>query len=520
MVFLFLVLVILIVNSLQTMVKGTPKVIPFIYPRLRDKLYRLETLYLIRNKKAEMVQMKLNKVQKHFMENRAKRNIVLKSRQHGATTFGAVDMLDDTLWTPNTDCLFIAQDLDTAKDIFDNKVFLSWANFPQKIKGLFYVDMESARRLKVGFGDGTFSSMTVDSTGRAGTFHRLHITEFAKIALEFPDRAREIISGSIPAVPKEGMITIESTSQGAKGIFHDMFMEAWNRGAVEHDLQFKAHFYNWQWDSEIDTITPMEVPSVLRDYQKKYNLTDKEITYYHQKLQSLGGDMDEMMKEYPTTIEEAFDASVKGSYYGDILATARQEGRITNVPYKQGWPVHTWWDLGMSDSTVILFFQKVGQEWRWFDTYENSGEGFEHYVEVLQNKKYVYGSHYAPHDIENRSLQTGHSLIETARRLGVDFNVVPKLGINEGIAAVRRRFKEVWVDKDKCRDALEKMALYRKQWDDKRGEYKSKPLHNFTSHVNDALREWAVTDHRESYDSAPRYSPSWVSKRWTRKRCV
>jgi len=424
------------------------------------------------------------------------------------TTYGAIDMLDDVLWTPNTDGIFIAQDLDTAKDIFDNKVFLSWANFPPKIKGLFYVDMESARRLKVGFGDGSFSSMTVDSTGRAGTFQSLHITEFAKIALEFPDRAREIISGSIPAIPRTGKIIIESTSQGAKGIFHDMFMEAYNRGEVEHELQFKAHFYNWQWDEEIDTLLPMDVPSEFLDYKKKYNLNEREITYYYQKFQSLGGDWDEMNKEYPTTIEEAFNAAVKGAYYADVVMEARRSNRITEVPYKQGWPVRTWWDLGMSDSTVILFFQKVGMEWRWFDYYENSGESFEHYAEVLQKKGYVYGEHYAPHDIEHESLQTGHSLLETARRLGIRFKVVPKLDINEGIQAVRRRFRELWIDEDKCKNAIDKISLYRKKWDDKRGEYMSKPYHDSNSHVSDALRYWAVTKENES-ESVRIIIPNW-----------
>lgn len=496
------------------MSKGLPKSNPEgIIPKLRDPLWRLQNAYYIRDKQAKLVKFTLNKAQAHYRENRAKRNIILKSRQLGFTTFGIMDMLDSVLFNKNYDAIFIAQDLDTAKDIFDNKVALAWANFFPKFRSLYTMDMDSARKLKVSYRDEEnarlfASSMTVDSTGRAGTFSQLHVTEFAKIAMEFPERAKEIISGSIPTIPGSGKVLIESTSQGSKGMFHDMFMEAYNRGEVEHNLQFKAHFYNWQWDSEIETIIPMEVPVEFQEYAKKHNLNPREITYYYQKWQSLNQDWDETNKEFPTTVEEAFNAAVRGSYYADVIAEARRDKRITKVPYKAGWPVHTFWDLGMSDSTVIGFFQKIGMEIRWIDTYENSGEAFEHYVEILQGKGYVYGDHYAPHDVAAESLQTGHSLLDVARRLGVRFKVVPRMDINEGIQAVRRRFKELWIDEEKCKDALDKLSLYRKQWDEKKGEYKSKPLHDFTSHIADMVRYWAITKEKEG-ESVRLIVPNW-----------
>lgn len=464
----------------------------FTLENLSNSLWRIQNLYLIKNKQGQLVKFTLNRAQKHFLENRSKRSIVLKSRQLGFTTLGAILLLDSILFSKNIDSLFIAQDLDTAKDIFDNKIYLAWANFV--LKSEYYTDLESARRLKVGFGDGSFSSLTVDSSGRAGTYQNLHITEFAKTAMEYPDRAREIISGTIPAIPSTGNVIIESTSQGASGMFHDMFMEAYNRGKVEHNLQFKSFFYNWQWDEELSTVIPLDTPKEFQEYQKKHNLTQQEITYYYQKWQSLGGDWDEMNKEFPTTVEEAFNASIKGSYYADVLTEAQRSGRITTVPYIQGYPVHTYWDLGRSDSTVILFMQKIGMRWQWFDTYEASGESFEHYAEVLQKKHYIYGSHFAPHDIENEVIQAEHSLYETARRLGIHFEVIPKMDVNEGIQAVRRRFSELWIDKDNCKDALNKVALYRKKWDAKRGAFMSKPYHDYTSHVNDALRYFAISE--------------------------
>ena len=97
--------------------------------------------------------------------------------------------------------------------------------------------------------------------------------------------------------------------------------------------------------------------------------------------------------------------------------------RITNVPYDPSVRVDTFWDLGVNDSTVIWFVQKVGRAVHIIDFYENRGEGLPHYVKVLQDKGYLYGEHNAPHDIEVRELSTGKSRRETAYDLGINFGL-------------------------------------------------------------------------------------------------
>src|SRR3990167_310772 len=200
--------------------------------RLSSKDWRLTHFYKIRDKKKNLITFKRNKAQSHFNEHKHTRNIILKSRQLGFTTDEAIDMLDDCLFNRNTDCLIIAQDLDVAKDIFDNKVKLAWDNFV--LKNEYASDLNSARRIKLNFGDGNYSSITVDSSGRAGTYHRLHITEFAKLCKAFPDRAKEVLDGSIPAVPTDGRVDIESTAEESTGLFYEMFWEAWQRGEPKH----------------------------------------------------------------------------------------------------------------------------------------------------------------------------------------------------------------------------------------------------------------------------------------------
>ena len=278
--------------------------------RLLDKEWRISHLYKIKNKDKQLVRFQRNRAQIEFNKNKHTRNIILKSRQLGFTTEEVVDALDDVLFTRNFDSLFIAQDLDTAKDIFNNKIDLAWENFP--LKDYYLVDRNSARQLKFGFGNGQFSSILVDSSGRSGTYQRLHITEFARLCKTFPDRAREVLEGSIPAIPTNGRVDIESTADGSEGKFYDMFWEAWEREGKElHPTEFKAHFYNWTYDEEIKKIVnPIKgLPNEFIDYQKQHGLSDYEITFYYLKWLSLNKDWQALRKEYPTTPFEAFESS-------------------------------------------------------------------------------------------------------------------------------------------------------------------------------------------------------------------
>lgn len=284
--------------------------------RLLDKDWRIAHLYKIRNKQGELVTFTRNRAQEHFANHRHTRNILIKSRQLGFTTDEALDMLDETLFTRNYQGLFIAQDLDTAKDIFDNKAGIAWKNFP--LRDLYKLNTESARQMKLDFGDGTISSFTVDSSGRSGTYNRLHISEFAYVCKHYPDKAREILQGSIPAIPLQGRVDIETTVLESEGIIYDMFWDAWNRGEPTNPSQFKAHFYNWQWDdAELALISDADIKTFLASkdfdlfdsYQRKHKLTDRELTYYYFKWLSLNKDWGAMKKEYPTTVHEAFEGS-------------------------------------------------------------------------------------------------------------------------------------------------------------------------------------------------------------------
>jgi len=465
--------------------------------RLLDKSWRMGLLYKISDKKSNSVQFKMNKAQEHFNANKHSRNIILKSRQLGFTTFETVDMLDDCLFTPNFSGLLISYDKDSAKDIFTNKIDYAWKNFPEELKRMYKMDAERQNMLRFDFQNGTYSNISVRTSGRSATHNRVHISEFAKICRTRPDKAEEIMTGTIPAVPMGGRVDIESTAEGARGDFHDMFWEAYNRGTASlRPTEYKAHFYNWQWDTEeIATIESVatDLPRDFKAYQKEHGLTDIEITYYYYKWLSLARDWQRLNREYPTTPEEAFSASLKGNYYFDYISEMRAGGRIRNIPIETGLPVHTYWDLGMDDTTCIIFLQVVHNELRLIDYYENFGKGLEHYAKVLQDKKYIYATHTAPHDIKVRELSTGESRWEAARKLGINFRIAPKLPVQDGIDAVRRKFNLFWIDPVRCAILLKHMGNYHKEWNDKMGIWENKPAHDESSHANDALRVLATT---------------------------
>lgn len=347
-------------------------------PRLLDKNWRLSNLYKIRTKNAELIKFKMNKAQSHYNLNKHSRNIILKSRQLGFTTYETIDSLDDTMFIPNMDALFIAHIKGDAEDIFDKKVRIAWENINKHIAGLYKIETNRTNQMTFDFGDGTKSTFSVKVSGRSGTFRRLHVTEFAKVCIKEPKKAKEIVAGTIPAVPIDGRVDIESTAEGEIGLFYEMFWEAWDRKRPPLMTEFKAHFYNWTWDEEeISKITEsipfnqMDEGYKFEEYANKHKLSDKEITYYYLKWLSLKKDWNLLHQEYPTTVEEAFVST--GNKLFDVNKLEQQEikeGMIVGdwVYYKKYNPLHTYGigadpseGIGGDNATIVVVDFTVGE---------------------------------------------------------------------------------------------------------------------------------------------------------------
>ena len=184
--------------------------------------------------------------------------------------------------------------------------------------------------------------------------------------------------------------------------------------------------------------------------------------------------------------------SKTGSVFGKQLAQARSEGRITKVPYDASTGVYTAWDLGIGDSTVIWFFQIVGNEIHFIDHYEGSNEDLGHYISYIQNKPYQYTTHFLPHDSKARELQTGMTRVEFFNNHGI-YNIEVlrptnfSLGQDDIDLVARPKFSLCWFDEEKCQRGLECLRAYHYEYDHKNKLLRSKPEHDWSSHSSSAF---------------------------------
>tara|TARA_B100000242_G_scaffold294074_1_gene274570 strand:+ start:3715 stop:5025 length:1311 start_codon:yes stop_codon:yes gene_type:complete len=209
--------------------------------------------------------------------------------------------------------------------------------------------------------------------------------------------------------------------------------------------------------------------------------------------------------QYDQEFECSWVANVAGAIYGKYLSECMEEGKITKVPYDKSYKVDTFWDLGIGDSTAIIFAQSVGRAIHIIDYFEARGEGLDFYIKILQSKNYLYGYHYAPHDIDVRELGTGKSRRETAWDLGINFRVVPKLPIEDGIHAGQMLLKRCWFDKDNCKPLLECLRQYHRAYNERLRTFHKKPVHDWSSHGADAFRYLAtgIKETRSWEEKAP-----------------
>jgi len=189
----------------------------------------------------------------------------------------------------------------------------------------------------------------------------------------------------------------------------------------------------------------------------------------------------------------SFEAAIRGAYYAKEMKSAEDSRRIGNVPYDPMLQVITSWDLGISDASVIWFYQVNGAEIRVINCKAYQGTGLPDIINDIKNLPYQYGQHIAPHDIRVTELGSGKTRHEIARGLGVDFTIAPNQRIAEGIAAVRTVLPRMWFDRDNCKDGIEALKQYKTEYDDKRQVFRANPLHDWTSDYADSMRYFAIT---------------------------
>jgi len=465
-----------------------------------DKIWRLNNLYRIVDKSARSIPLKLNSVQEIVARDPHKRKLILKARQLGMSTFCIIDLLDDVIFNKNLGGGIVSYSLEHAQHIYKRIIGHALETFPKDLTPYLGVVSQSAR--EISFSNGSF--LRVDTSLRGGSYQNVLVSEFGKTCARSPQKAEEVVTGTLQAVGKEGKVSIESTGEGSEGYFADMVHTANVRGDPKSNLDYKLFFFPWMVDDAYILKDDVEYDTSLSDY---FNRLEKELgikinqqqrCWYAQQSAVLG---EKVKQEFPSTIMEAFLSSSDAHYYAQLIEEAYNEGRCLHANlYDALHPVYVAMDIGVNDLTVIIFFQVIHGEIRIFDYYEDKNKGVDFYVKLLlQDKPYHYHTIFLPHDSKKRGQIIAENTYERDfRRLfsGVNtkFHVLEKKDKNLSISHAKIKFSRcVFSLKNLKKEhgkpgLLEHLSKYRKKWHEPTGRYIDEPLHDVHSNFADAFR--------------------------------
>jgi hypothetical protein len=197
--------------------------------------------------------------------------------------------------------------------------------------------------------------------------------------------------------------------------------------------------------------------------------------------------------KYKQEFECDWIANIEGSIYGDIIKTLEEKKQLSRVAYDPALLVHTAWDLGVDDSTAIIFYQLLGNQILIIDYYENRREGLPHYIQMVKDKDYIYGEHFAPHDLEVMEFSTGKTRREVAYQLGVRFKILPKINLEDGIHSLKMVLPKCWFNMETTKPLIDALRNHHRKYNEKMKMFSNKPIKCWDSHACDAARYMALS---------------------------
>lgn len=457
--------------------------------------WRLNNLYRIIDRDSNSIKFQLNSVQKNVLENLHYRNLILKARQLGMSTFAVLYLLDQVLFSENLQAGIVSYSLEHAQHIFKRIIGHALDTLPPEFKALTGIVQRSAREIT--FNNG--SSLRVDTTLRGGSYPLVLVSEFGKTCARNPQKAEEVITGTLQAVPKDGKVIIESTGEGNEGFFAEMVMEASRRGNENlTNLDYKLFFYNWLQEPSYQIEEKVDYDVSLTDYFNKVEqeicvkITQFQRNWYAVQTRLLG---DKIKQEFPSTVSESFLTSSDAFYFAEAINRAYQTNRcLYSSLYDALLPVYISMDIGLNDLTVIIFFQVAHGEIRVIDYYEDKNKDVPFYAKfLLQDKRFLYHTIFLPHDSVKRDpLDISNSYERDFQRLfsgtNTRFHVLKRMDKQLSISHAKVMIDRTVFNVNRVKTLLDKMAKYRKTWSESVGRYLEEPFHNDASNYADAFR--------------------------------
>jgi len=209
---------------------------------LDSKEWRMNNLYRIVNKQGDSIKFRLNPVQSEVLKGLHNRNLILKARQLGMSSFSVLYMLDECIFNSNLSAGIVSYSLEHAQHIFKRILGHALDNLSPEMKTIAGMTQRSAREIT--FKNGSF--LRVDTTLRGGAYQSVLVSEFGKTCARNPLKAEEVMTGTLQAVPVDGNVIIESTGEGSESYFYDMCTQAALHGNENLSLlQYKLFFFPW-----------------------------------------------------------------------------------------------------------------------------------------------------------------------------------------------------------------------------------------------------------------------------------
>ena len=269
---------------------------------LSPEAQAIEALFFIQNKDGQRVPFILNNDQRKYDLNRTKRDIIPKSRQRGISSLGIAYQTVECLGKEGTRAVLISHEARATQRLLDKASY-----YITNIRGCkATLGRHSRNEFYFPETDSTFYIGTAGAKafGRGDTITHLHISEYAW----WESDALKQVAGLFQAVPLTGTIRIESTGNGRNNDFYYIVYNA-------EKLGYTVHFIPW-WDNDEYQLqppangwSPEGFEHYFQDLQHQYNLTENQLYWYWIKLLEFRGDLRYMQQEYPSKLEECFQAT-------------------------------------------------------------------------------------------------------------------------------------------------------------------------------------------------------------------
>lgn len=398
---------------------------------LKSREWRLNNLYKVENKDGELVTFKMNSVQLELFRNLHFRNIVLKARQIGSSTFCTILFLDECLFRRNRKCAIVADKLENATKLF-KKMETAWKGLDPDIKEYLGLTLKSDSKTYIEFSNG--SSVQVGTTLHSGTYQLVLLSEYGPLCANYPEKAEIVKKSGLPTVPNNGLLIIESTAEGEGNDFHDLCTRAQDRKEKRlpmSNLDYKFFFFPWYEMKEYALKLPEDesaLGEIRTDVHAYFDNLEKELGrkfplpqryWYSKKKEELG---EKVKEQFPSTPEEAFLSSGSKLFDSENLRVKLAnepappinvvEGVEIFVPYKRGHRYGLGADvaagIGRHSSTIGVIDFTTGETVASFVSDEIAPDALAHKIAFIGN---MYGTCVAAPENNNM----GHTTVTILR---------------------------------------------------------------------------------------------------------